>query len=129
MGTYPEWFPSGYYLAVNNYEWGRFNVIFFAHLASLPYPSISEGAKGTFHLFGTKVTEDDKLDYLHGMTSKLGENSILMELVNNNDRNAIMLGDDPKVVDKATLAHMNPEQGMNLSTLLLDLFSKRLGAR
>ncbi|MEA9420010.1 hypothetical protein VCX22_21685 [Aeromonas caviae] len=63
------------------------------------------------------MTEDDKLDYLHGMTSKLGENSILIELVNNNDRNAIMLGDYPKAVDETVIARMDTQQGMSLDYL------------
>ena len=90
-------------------------------------------------LFGVEVTEGDKLDWLHGMASKLSENKTLMEQVNNNDRDAIMLGDYPKAVDEAVIARMDTQQGMSLDYLsapekavalqhlLLDLLLKGIG--
>ena len=90
-------------------------------------------------LFGVEVTEGDKLDWLHGMASKLSENATLMEQVNNNDRDAIMLGDYPKAVDEAVIARMDTQQGMSLDYLsapekavalqhlLLDLLLKGIG--
>ena len=90
-------------------------------------------------LFGVEVTEGDKLDWLHGMASKLSENTTLMEQVNNNDRDAIMLGDYPKAVDEAVIARMDTQQGMSLDYLsapekavalqhlLLDLLLKGIG--
>ncbi|UWH26820.1 hypothetical protein KW556_15720 [Aeromonas veronii] len=90
-------------------------------------------------LFGVEVTEGDKLDWLHGMASKLSENETLMEQVNNNDRDAIMLGDYPKAVDEAVIARMDTQQGMSLDYLsapekavalqhlLLDLLLKGIG--
>jgi len=43
-------------------------------------------------LFGTEVTEGDKLDWMQGMVTKLSENGPLMEQVRNNPRESILHG-------------------------------------
>lgn len=63
-------------------------------------------------LFGTEVTDGDKLDWLQGMASKIAENQPLMEQVRNNSRDAIMLGDFPKAVDAAVIERMDTQNGM-----------------
>ena len=89
-------------------------------------------------LFGTEVTDGDKLDWLQGMASKISENQPLMEQVRNNSRDAIMLGDFPKAVDAAVIERMDTQNGMSLDylsrpdaanriqSLLLDLLLKGL---
>lgn len=90
-------------------------------------------------LFGTEVTDGDKLDWLQGMASKIAENQPLMEQVRNNSRDAIMLGDFPKAVDAAVIERMDTQNGMSLDylsrpdaanriqSLLLDILLKGLG--
>ncbi|AIX72570.1 type I restriction endonuclease subunit R [Pantoea sp. PSNIH4] len=90
-------------------------------------------------LFGTEVTDGDKLDWLQGMASKIAENQPLMEQVHNNSRDAIMLGDFPKAVDAAVIERMDTQNGMSLDylsrpdaanriqSLLLDILLKGLG--
>lgn len=89
-------------------------------------------------LFGTEVTDGDKLDWLQGMASKIAENQPLMEQVRNNPRDAIMLGDYPKAVDAAVIERMDIQNGMSLDylsrpeaanriqSLLLDILLKGL---
>jgi type I restriction enzyme R subunit len=89
-------------------------------------------------LFGTEVTDGDKLDWLQGMASKIAENQPLMEQVRNNSRDAIMLGDFPKAVDAAVIERMDTQNGMSLDylsrpdaanriqSLLLDILLKGL---
>ncbi|KVJ92385.1 type I restriction endonuclease subunit R [Enterobacter asburiae] len=92
-------------------------------------------------LFGTEVTDGDKLDWLQGMASKIAENQPLMEQVRNNSRDAIMLGDFPKAVDAAVIERMDTQNGMSLDylsrpgaanriqSLLLDILLKGLGGQ
>lgn len=68
-------------------------------------------------LFGTEVTDGDKLDWLQGMASKIAENQPLMDQVRNNPRDAIMLGDYPKAVDAAVIERMDIQNGMSLDYL------------
>lgn len=89
-------------------------------------------------LFGTEVTDGDKLDWLQGMASKIAENQPLMDQVRNNPRDAIMLGDYPKAVDAAVIERMDIQNGMSLDylsrpeaanriqSLLLDILLKGL---
>ncbi|KTA85922.1 type I restriction endonuclease subunit R [Aeromonas salmonicida] len=89
-------------------------------------------------LFGTEVTDGDKLDWLQGMASKIAENQPLMEQVRNNPRDSIMLGDFPKAVDAAVIDRMDIQNGMSLDylsrpeaanriqSLLLDILLKGL---
>lgn len=90
-------------------------------------------------LFGTEVTEGDKLDWMQGMVTKLSENGPLMEQVRNNPRESILHGDFPGAVDEAVIGRMETQQGMSLEylshpekakalqNLLLDLLLKGMG--
>lgn len=90
-------------------------------------------------LFGTEVTEGDKLDWVQGMVNKLSENGPLMEQVRNNPRESILHGDFPGAVDEAVIGRMETQQGMSLEylshpekakalqNLLLDLLLKGMG--
>ncbi|MFM5035410.1 type I restriction endonuclease subunit R [Aeromonas media] len=90
-------------------------------------------------LFGSEVTEGDKLDWLQGMAVKLSENEGLMEQVHNNPRESILHGDFPGAVDEAVIGRMETQQGMSLEylshpekakalqNLLLDLLLKGMG--
>ncbi|MCU8070482.1 type I restriction endonuclease subunit R [Shewanella sp. SM32] len=90
-------------------------------------------------LFGEGITDGDKLDWLHGMASKIAEDKVVMDQIHNNDRKSIMQGDFPKAADQAVIERMDIQHGMSMDYLarpeaakaiqniLLDILLKGLG--
>ncbi|MDF0535627.1 DEAD/DEAH box helicase family protein [Shewanella sp. A32] len=90
-------------------------------------------------LFGEDVTDGDKLDWLHGMATKISENEIVMAQIKNNDRKSIMQGDFPGAADQAVIERMDtqnsmsmdylsrPEAAKAIQNILLDILLKGFG--
>ena len=79
-------------------------------------------------VFGSETTEGDRLNFVHGLATKLSENTAVMDQIRHNSDTAVMNGDFPKALDEAVIERMGTQEDMSMEYLAKPEVAKQIQA-
>ncbi len=99
-------------------------VLCFSALVYRDNKALADNRKAKRPFVGENLTDDDKVNWLNSLVSKVAENSGVMAQIRNNDKEQALLGEFPKAIQGAVIGSMEAHKELALQFLANEQVAK-----